>query len=157
MNRSLAAFVVAAALLRPVPADTAAPPDGRPVDYPLRTSGGEAASVRDYLGSKPVLLAFWATWCPACKDTIPRLKEIETGLLRDKVKLLAVDYLESREKVASFIRKLNIPYTVLLDRDGTVARRFRVQGVPAYILLDGRGEIAWRGHALPEDIESLLR
>ena len=45
---------------------------------------------------------------------------------------------------------------MLLDGDGGVSRRFRVPGIPTYILLDRAGRIAWRGNALPADLDALL-
>lgn len=143
---------------QPDPAQKPRPaPSAEWSDFTLSTPGGERVTLGDLVRKKPVLLTFWATWCPYCNAAIPRLKTIESGPLRDKMKLLAVDYLESPEKVAAFIRTKGIPYTVLLDRDGRVARSYRVLGVPTYILIDRSGRVAWRGYALPSDLDGYLR
>ena len=59
----------------------------------LETPEGRTVSFGDHVGKSPVLLAFWATWCPRCLATVPRLNEIEAGPLRGRVKLLAIDFL----------------------------------------------------------------
>lgn len=125
-------------------------------DFSLKTPDGQTVSLRDQVGKKPVLLAFWATWCPNCNAAVPSLNAVESGPLGGRVKLLAVDYLESPAKVGAFIRKEGIAYTVLLDGDGLVSRRFGIPGIPTYILIDRGGRIAWRGHALPADLDRLV-
>lgn len=164
-TRTLAAAVALLAALAASPpaspdaprAGTATAPAPKWTDFTLETPDGRKVTLAAFVGKKPVLLAFWATWCPYCNAAIPRLKGFGTGPLRDRMTLLAIDYLESREKVASFVRAKGIPYTVLLDRDGGVSRRYGLLGVPTYILIDRQGRIAWRDYELPENIEPLLR
>lgn len=149
-----AAAILAAASLQEAPG--AAPAPGWS-DFTLSTPSGEQVSLSDFVGKKPVLLAFWATWCPYCNAAVPRLSAVETGPLRERVKILAIDYLESREKVGAFVRAKRIPYTVLLDRDGAVSRRFGIAGVPTYVLIGRDGRVAFRENALPDDLEKFLR
>jgi thiol-disulfide isomerase/thioredoxin len=106
-------------------------------------------------GQKAVLLVFWATWCPHCNAAVPAINEIQSRL-PDRLKVLAIDFLESREKVLSFMKAKNVSYTVLLDRDGTVARKFRVVGIPTYVVVDRNGRIVYSDNALPESIEKYL-
>jgi peroxiredoxin len=124
-------------------------------DFTLESAAGERVSLGRFAGQKAVLLVFWATWCPHCNAAVPAINEIQSRL-PDRLKVLAIDFLESREKVLSFMKAKNVSYTVLLDRDGTVARKFRVVGIPTYVVVDRNGRIVYSDNALPESIEKYL-
>lgn len=134
----------------------AAAPAGDWIDFRLETPEGRPVSLSEFVGKKAVLLAFWATWCPHCNETVPDLNKLDDGPLSDRVKLLAVDFMESGEKVSSFMKRKGIGYTVLLDSRGQVARTYGVLGIPTYVVINRRGEIVYRGYELPADISKHL-
>ena len=127
-----------------------------PADFTLPDLDGQQVALGPFLGKKPVLLVFWATWCPECKAAIPEINALATGPLAEKLQIFGLDFRESREKVALAVKSRGIRYPVLLDERGQVARAYGVVGIPTYILIDRKGNIAWRKHLLPEDIGSLL-
>lgn len=121
------------------------------LDFTLPDMEGNPVALGRFLGKKPVLLVFWATWCPHCNAAVPEINRIHEDSGRGvRLQVLALDYQESPEKVEAFLRKKQVRYPVLLDRKGTVARGYRVLGIPTYILIDAAGGIAYRGHELPE-------
>ncbi len=121
------------------------------VDFTLPDTGGEQVSLNRFIGKKPVLLVFWATWCPRCNESVPVINQWQTEPpARDLLQILALDFMESREKVQDYIREKGVAFPVLLDRSGSVAREYRVVGIPTYVLIDRNGEVAYRGHDLPE-------
>ena len=139
------------------PARAAEPGATVPVpDFTLETPAGDNVSLSRFRGKQAVLLAFWATWCPHCNEAVPRLSAIDAGPLSGKLKLLALDFMESREKVGAFVQKKGIGYTVLLDRRGKVARSYGVLGIPTYILVGKDGTVRFRDHELPGDLAKLL-
>lgn len=127
-----------------------------PVGFTLETPDGERVSLERFLGEKAVLLAFWATWCPSCSKAIPELNALRTGPLSDRIEILAVDYQESREKVAAFAAAKDIAYTVLLDTNGGVSRAYGITGIPMYILISREGRIVYADHVLPASLERYL-
>jgi peroxiredoxin len=127
-----------------------------PADFTLETVGGEPVSLRQFLGKKPVLLVFWATWCPECKAAIPAINALHGGPAGEKMQILALDYRETREKVAAAVTSRGIRYPVLLDAHGQVARAFGVVGIPTYILIGRDGTVAYRENVLPGDISRYL-
>ena len=145
---------------RPLPeAGGAAAPGAesdRPADFTLPDLDGQPVALAPFLGKTPVLLVFWATWCPECKAAIPEINALTTGPLAEKLQIFGIDFRESREKVARAVKSRGIRYPVLLDEKGQVARAYGVVGIPTYILLDRKGNVAWRGHLLPGDIATLL-
>ena len=127
-----------------------------PADFTLPDLEGRAVTLGPFLGKTPVLLVFWATWCPECKAAIPEINALTTGPLAGKLQIFGLDFRESREKVALAVTSRGIRYPVLLDERGQAARAYGVVGIPTYILIDRKGNIAWRNHLLPGDIASLL-
>jgi thioredoxin-related protein len=67
-----------------------------------------------------------------------------------KLQILALNYMESEQKVTAFIAAKRISYTVLMDRRGGVARKFHVVGIPTYILIDRNGNVVFRGYEFPD-------
>jgi peroxiredoxin len=114
--------------------------DDRAPDFTLKDLDGRNVRLSDYKG-KTIVLYFMATWCPECRSTIPQLKEIYSSYNEKGLVLLSIDVMESKEKVAAFSRKHNIPYSTLLDEDGTVYRSYGVGGVPLKALIDRSGRI----------------
>ncbi|HEX9850340.1 TlpA disulfide reductase family protein [Candidatus Deferrimicrobium sp.] len=129
---------------------------GPAADFTLPDLDGRPVTLGAYLGKTPVLLVFWATWCPECKAAIPEINALATGPLAGKLQVFGLDFRESREKVALAVMSRGIRYPVLLDERGQAARAYGVVGIPTYILIDRKGKIAWRKHLLPEDVASLL-
>lgn len=114
--------------------------DDRAPDFTLKDLDGRNVRLSDYKG-KTIVLYFMATWCPECRSTIPQLKEIYSSYNEKGLVLLSIDVMESKEKVAAFSRNHNIPYSTLLDEDGTVYRSYGVGGVPLKALIDRSGRI----------------
>ncbi len=130
--------------------------DGRAPDFTLQGLDGPPVSLSRFLGKKPVLLVFWATWCPECKAAIPKINALHGGPVGETMQILALDFRETREKVAAAVKSRDIRYPVLLDERGQVARAFSVVGIPTYVLIGRDGTVAYRGNVLPADISRYL-
>jgi peroxiredoxin len=121
------------------------------VDFTLPDAAGRQVSLGEFIGKTPVLLFFWATWCPHCNESVPVINRMHREPpTSGKVQILALDFMESEKKVNAFIAKKKVAYPVLLDRRGKVARKYKVVGIPTYILLDREGKVVYRDHDLPE-------
>jgi len=116
----------------------------------LKTPSGETTPLTAYIGKKPVLLVFWASWCTICNDEIPLLNKLNS----DRFTVIAVNEGESAWKTKRFIAQNNIAYQVVLDADGSVAKAFQVPGVPASAILDKSGRIVYRGMGLPDNMDA---
>jgi len=137
-------------------AETLGPEGSLPADFTLPDLDGRPVALNQFLGKTPVLLVFWATWCPECRAAIPEINAMATGPLSGKLQVLGLDFQESREKVAQAVTSRGIRYPVLLDLRGEVARAYGVVGIPTYILIDRRGNVTYRGHVLPGDLSRFL-
>ena len=128
----------------------------RPADFTLPDLDGQPVTLSRFLGKTPVLLVFWATWCPECKAAIPEINALTTGPLAERLQIFGIDFRESREKVAQAVTSRGIRYPVLLDERGQAARAYGVVGVPTYVLIGRNGKVVSREHVLPGDISRHL-
>jgi len=128
----------------------------RPADFTLPALDGEPVALNQFLGKKPVLLVFWATWCPECREAIPSLNALHAGPLGGKLQILGLDTLESRKKVSAAVKAHQILYPILLDEGGKVARAYDVVGIPTYVLISREGQVVYRDHVLPGDFSRYL-
>jgi len=124
--------------LRLAPLAGAAPP------LALEDLDGRLVSLDDLRG-QVVLLYFWATWCPYCERELPSaIAELELKLAAAPLRVLAVDIAESRDKVASFVRRRRLGSRVVLDLDGSVAEAYRVNATPTVVLIGRDGQLVAR-------------
>jgi thiol-disulfide isomerase/thioredoxin len=124
-------------------------------EFTLESSGGESVSLGRFAGTHPVLLVFWATWCPHCNAAVPEINSIHARM-EGRLKILALNYMENRQKVTAFMKAKGVAYPVLLDIDGKVARSYGIVGIPTYVLLDRQGKIVYVDNELPPSLEKYL-
>jgi peroxiredoxin len=110
--------------------------DGTAPAFQARLLDGTRVSLDDYRG-KPLLLQFWATWCPVCR--------LEQGgidaIARDRP-VLAVSLDEmNAEDLQAWMAGQGVSYPVAIDNSGELARLYGITGVPASFVIDGNGEI----------------
>lgn len=109
-------------------------------DFTLKDIQGGKFTLNDQRG-KPVLLVFGTTWCPSCREEIPHLKDIYASYAKKGLIMVNIDIQESRDKVSRYADNNELPYRVLLDENGDVAKTYGIRGVPSMILLDEAGKI----------------
>lgn len=127
------------------PSVTSSPIEGVQVgnlapDFQLPNLDGEALSLNELRG-KPVILNFWATWCRPCVTEMPYLQEIHEEYSDEGLMLLAIDVNESPSQVEEFLQNNNLSLPVLLDIDGAVTKKYRIQVIPTTFFIDGDGVI----------------
>ncbi len=87
----------------------------------------------------PLVLNFWAVWCPPCRDEMPLLDALARQ--RPDLAVLAVDVGDSAAEVRALMTAQGLSLPVALDEHGSVARRYGVQGLPTSFFLDAQGVI----------------
>lgn len=110
------------------------------IDFTLpRLEGGET-SLSSHQGSV-VLLNFWATWCPPCREELPSMVRLQEELGDENFTILAVSLQEESDLVASFLEENGFELPVLLDRTGQVGGEYGVRGIPTSYVLDTNGRV----------------
>ena len=105
---------------------------------------------------RTVILSFWASWCPPCRQEWPALLTFTASLNTTETVFLSVNVEEIPEMVWKFVGTSTLPFPVLLDQDGQVSERYRVTALPTTFILDPSGRVR---HVLPGplDIATLQR
>lgn len=124
-------------------------------EFSLVNLQDKAVNLSDYKG-KPVILFFWSTWCPYCRQEFPKLTEKYSQISAKGIELLAIDIGEPKQRVENFLQGKNAEFQVLLDQDSKVAYANNLVGVPTFILIDSQGFIRWTGNDLPDDYAKIL-
>ena len=135
----LVAFAgVASLLLVPSPGSDAAQVGQPAPTVALPDLAGREVTLASLRG-RAVALNFWATWCPPCKEELPALAEAWRGTRGSCVEFVGVTEESSREDAAAEVARHALPYPVVLDQDGAVARAYGVTGLPRTYVIDAEG------------------
>jgi peroxiredoxin len=121
-----------------------------------RLDGGEPVSLSGLKG-KPVVLNFWATWCPPCRLEMPWLQNAYNAHQAEGLTVLAVDAGEKvppdmvHDQVARFVEDAGLTFPMLLgDNTYEVQKQWSVLGLPATFLVDSEGKVVdFHGGAFP--------
>lgn len=119
-------------------------------------SGDEAFELADVLGKRVIVLDFWATWCPPCVESLPKLAELSDKFAGKPVAIYAVNLEEDAKTISEFLKAREIEISVLLDAQASVAEKYDVKGIPQMVLigLDGRVQVVHDGP--PDDLHATL-
>ena len=112
-------------------------------DFTLDDVSGQRIKLSDLRGH-PVVINFWATWCPPCRQESPALQSAYQRFRDKGVILLGVDLKENAETIQNFTTQFGLTYPLLLDRDGAVSERYQVRGIPTTVILDADGVVRAR-------------
>jgi len=118
--------------------------------FKLTGLNGKEVSLSDYKGKKAVVLFFWTTWCPYCREEMRGLNQEYAELTKGNIGFLAINVGESEDKVRNFVKSRILDFEVLLDRYTTVADSYDLMGVPTYIVIDKSGAIVSTGNHFPK-------
>lgn len=104
---------------------------------------GAKHRLADYRGSV-VLINFWATWCAPCRDEMPSIERLRASLEGKRFAVLAVNLAEPQSRIVSFLEKVPVSFTVLLDRDTRTAKAWEAKLLPATYIVGPDGKIRYR-------------
>ena len=123
-----------------IEADGAAGRIGAPApDFEWTSLDGQTLRLSTYRG-KVVVVNFWATWCPPCREEMPALQRVAAS--EPDVIVLEVDLMEPGDKARSFLDLLGLDrLQPVLDGDGATTRRFGVLSLPSTFFVDKTGVI----------------
>jgi thiol-disulfide isomerase/thioredoxin len=123
-------------------------------DFILKDLNGKDIKLSDYKG-RIILLNFMATWCPECLASIPKLKAIYARYFEKGLIIMNINIQETPRIVVAYSKKHSLPYSTLLDPEGTISKSYGVLGVPVIVLIDRDGRIiCWNCRSLDNLLES---
>ena len=111
-------------------------------DFELVNLEGNAVKLSDFR-DRWVVLNFWATWCPPCRQEMPLLEEVSKELSPELV-VLGVNSMEADNEVRSFVETNNLSFMILFDGDGRVEQQYLIHGLPTTLFIDKNGVLKIR-------------
>lgn len=118
---------------------------------------GKPVNLGDYIGRKPVLLEFWATWCSVCDELLPKMKAAH-ATYGESVAFFGVNVTvnQSPERVRRWIASHEPPYRTLYDDKGVSTRAYGAPVTSYIVIIDAAGNVAYTGTGADQDISSAL-
>jgi len=111
--------------------------------FELPDDAGELHSLASFRG-KPVIINFWATWCPPCREEMPSMNRAWDKVKNEGIEMIAVNVGEDEDTIMSFMGEYPIDFRVLLDQDAEVSSAWPIKGLPTTFVLDKEGRLAYR-------------
>ena len=132
-------------------------------DFQLDLLGAGPTTLSSWRGEL-ILLNFWATWCPSCREEIPSMQRLYARLASRGLTIVAVDLSETRDVVKRFVAQNKMTYPVLLDTSGSIGALYEAQSLPTTYVIDRTGTVlartvgsrTWDSPEMVSLLESLL-
>ena len=102
----------------------------------LKTTDDQTFNLADEKGNV-VLLDFWATWCPPCRESLPHLQAIhDDAKLKEKgLKVYAVNSGEEKDKAKSYCEQNKLTFSVPLDSEKEAGKSYLIRGIPTTVVI----------------------
>lgn len=115
--------------------------DGKPAfSFRLPARGGGEVDLSSLRG-KTVLVNFWATWCPPCREEMPSLSRLAQSFDPQSFEVVTVSVDDGWEPVEKFLAAPRTPYRVVLDEGAKVSRTYGTTKYPESYLVDRDGKL----------------
>ena len=130
----------------------------RPPAAQVQDLDGHAVDLGTAIGKKPVLLEFWATWCPRCEALVPKM-EAARARYGSQVSFVAIAVAvgQTPAAVKRHLTRHPIPFRVFWDADGNAVRAFQAPATSFVVVLDGEGKVVYTGIGEEQDVEAGIR
>lgn len=121
--------------------------------------GGQSADLSQlYVGRKPVVIEFWATWCPICRALLPRMEAAyHRWGSRVEFVVVGVGVNETRQTMQRHLDEHPMPFHFYFDFSGAAVRAFEAPSTSYVVALDARGRVVYTGIGEGQDIDGAAR
>lgn len=108
------------------------------------------------LRGKVVLMDFWGTWCPPCRESVPTLQNLQKKYAGRGFELVSVSSDDDEEVWQTFIAAQKMNWTEYIDLSGEMLERFKIESFPTYIVVDKDGVMRFRQSGFGETTQGEL-
>ncbi len=130
--------------------------------FALPLVDGGAFDLASHLGKRPVVLEFWAVWCPACRANISGTATLVNQFKDRDVVICTVNLGDNRDAIVSFLKSKSVAAPVAMDERSALSGLYQLAGIPTKVFIDREGKISrvvvgsMTTTALSETIEKML-
>ena len=129
-----------------------------PPPVTLENLNGDSVALSQWIGKKPMIVEFWATWCPICADLLPRMEAAQKKFGdRAAFLVVAVAVNQSKNSVRRHLERDPMPFTFLWDGNGAAVRAFQAPSTSYVAVLDARGRVVYTGVGSDQNIEAAMQ
>src|SRR5690606_1048350 len=104
---------------------------------------GRSHQLSDYRG-KVVVLNFWATWCPPCREEMPAMERLHQLVGDEAIAVVAINVGEDEDTIFRFTGDYPVTFPLLMDQGGKIVEEYPVIGLPTTYIIDPAGIIRHR-------------
>jgi cytochrome c biogenesis protein CcmG/thiol:disulfide interchange protein DsbE len=110
------------------------------------------------LRGRPVLVNFWASWCPPCREEMPAFQRVWKKYSGEGLMIVGVALQDTEDAATAFVHQVGVTYPVGMDMEGDSARGYNVTALPMTFFLDRDGNVAsaWTGTLSEEELERFV-
>lgn len=118
---------------------------------------GKPVNLGNWIGKKPVVLEFWATWCENCEALLPRFVAARKQL-GDKVEFIGINVTvnQTPARVKRYMEQHEVPFRVLYDESGASTRAYEAQATSYVVIIDAAGVVRYTGVGAEQKFEAAL-
>lgn len=149
----LAFSFLAVGMFTPPPVFALSVGDAAPA-FALTTLDGKKISLDELKGKKPVMLVFWATWCPNCKAEVPAVNKIAAQFGPKGLAVIGINagINDSAAKTRAYAERNRLAYDTAFDTNSIITRKYGVIGVPTIVMIDRRGVVRYLSSSVPDNL-----
>jgi peroxiredoxin len=104
----------------------------------------EAVHTLDDYKGKPLIVNFWATWCPPCREEMPSMERAWQQIEPEGIAMIGINVGEDFDTVFGFTAEIDVSFPLLLDTDTQVTGAWPIVGLPTTYVLNPEGELVYR-------------
>jgi len=130
---------------------------GMAPDFTITSFNGETLTLSELRG-QVVMINFWASWCPPCRQEAPYLEETWRKYQAQGVVFIGVDYVDTEAKALAYLDEFDITYFNGPDIGTRISQAYNIQGVPETFFVAKNGELRGMhvGPLLPPDLDNKI-
>ncbi|HZA92522.1 MAG TPA: TlpA disulfide reductase family protein [Gemmatimonadales bacterium] len=124
----------------------------------VRDLDGNTVDLGQYIGKKPMLLEFWATWCELCEELLPRIRAAKAAY-GSAVEFIGINVTvnQTPARVQRYLQEHQPPFRTLYDDEGASTRAYQVPATSYVVIVDRAGKVAYTGSGGIQDLDTPLR
>jgi thiol-disulfide isomerase/thioredoxin len=123
----------------------------------VQTLDGQTADLAKYVGKGPVVLEFWATWCPLCKQLEPGLEAARSKYAgRVTFVSVGVNNNQTAEKQKTYATEKHIGGEFVFDADGKAVAAYKAPHTSYLVVIDAGGKVVYTGVGGGQDVEAAV-